>query len=304
MRTRLLSLIALPLILGALAPPLDAQIRGSERALVTQTVDGTTISVDYGRPQVRGRGEVFGNLVDWDHIWTPGANWATTFEFSKDVELNGTPVPEGKYSVWMIANPDEFEVVLDPNPEIFHTMRPPRTESQISVMAPAMSGPYAEVLTFSFPRVRSTGTDLMFQWGETMVPIFVKVQPTQTFTMPADVAAQYVGRYEAKWVAPIPLEAVPEAERPKAVSTIELGYTDQELKGTWDLFEKWETSGIMMVPKSEHIFSPGFMRDGALFETDNGLFIEFVVEDGKAVRMEIYDGIAEDLLVWRAERIN
>ena len=58
--------------------------------------------------------------MDWGHLWTPGANWATTFEFSKDVELNGHPVPKGKYSVWMSPQPDLWEVFLNPNDRIFH----------------------------------------------------------------------------------------------------------------------------------------------------------------------------------------
>ena len=41
-----------------------AQIRSSERGMASQTVDGTVITVDYARPQARGRRVIFG-VVYW-----------------------------------------------------------------------------------------------------------------------------------------------------------------------------------------------------------------------------------------------
>ncbi len=133
MNSRRFALIAAAAAAMAPVLPLHAQVRGSERSLVTQTVDGTTISVDYGRPHARGRLPVFGTIVDWGHLWTPGANWATTFDFSRDVEINGVAVPEGKYSVWMIADPEEWRIFLDPTDSLFHTIRPEISEEQIRI---------------------------------------------------------------------------------------------------------------------------------------------------------------------------
>ena len=87
-------------VLSVLVPGAEAQIRASERATVSQTVDGTVITVDFARPRRRGRAQVFGEEVKWEEIWTPGANMATTLELSKPVQINGHPVAKGKYSVW------------------------------------------------------------------------------------------------------------------------------------------------------------------------------------------------------------
>ena len=84
-----------------------AQVRASELAIVSQTIDGTVITVEYSRPRVRGRSPVFGKLVTWGEVWTPGANWATTLDVSKDVTIDGHPLPRGKYSVWMEVQPKE-----------------------------------------------------------------------------------------------------------------------------------------------------------------------------------------------------
>ena len=59
--------------LTVLAADAHAQIRASERGTVTQTVDGTTIKIDYSRPQARGRDNLYGGQIHWGEVWSPGA---------------------------------------------------------------------------------------------------------------------------------------------------------------------------------------------------------------------------------------
>jgi hypothetical protein len=91
--------------LALLVPwPAFGQIRASEVGSMSQIIDGTKISMEYSRPRARGRDPLFGGrVVHWNEVWTPGANWATTLEASKDVTLNGQRVPKGKYSVWLVV---------------------------------------------------------------------------------------------------------------------------------------------------------------------------------------------------------
>ena len=115
-----------------LAPvPGAAQVRASELGTVGQTIDGTIIAIEYSRPRARGRDSLFGGVVHWGEHWTPGANWATTFEVNRDIELNGHPVAAGKYSVWMVVQPDEWVIYLDPEARAFHTDPPDSTDVQI-----------------------------------------------------------------------------------------------------------------------------------------------------------------------------
>lgn len=259
--------------------------------------------MDYGRPHARGRGAVFGNLVDWDHIWTPGANWATTFEFSKDVTLNGAAVPAGKYSVWMIAAPDEFEIVLDPNEEIFHFMRPERADQQISFMAKAVEAPFLEALTFSFPAVRSEGTDILFQWGALQVPIEVEVTPTQETTIVAELAAPYPGVYdvEGMWT-PEEEAAQPEAERWLQHSVMDIRYEGEHLVSDWNVSARFGNLPTMLLPVAEGIFHPGWMSEGVLMETEVTLWVEFVVEDGIAVSWVMRDSMFDHVILRAVRR--
>lgn len=302
MNNRHVALITVAAAVVASALPLHAQIRGSERSLVTQTVDGTTISVDYGRPHARGRLPVFGTIVDWGHLWTPGANWATTFDFSRDVEINGVAVPEGKYSVWMIADPEEWRIFLDPTDSLFHTIRPEISEEQIRISATPQEVPHVEALTFSFPKVRSDGTDLTFAWGSISVVMRVDVQATQRLTMEADAAAPFVGVYDVAWKGP-PMDEIPDAERIGVNSRIALTFAEDRLTGVWtNFFVNQGPSEVMMLPVAGPVFHPGWMQNGELVETDPGIFVEFTVEDGIATGFQMRDGDS-DMLLWQGTRV-
>jgi len=182
------------LLLGL--PPrggLAAQARLSEAASVSQTVDGARITVTYSRPRARGRDSLFGRVVRWGLVWTPGANMATTLEVSKDVRLDGNPVPKGKYSVWMVVRDGgEWTFVLDPRAELFHTVHPDSTADQIRLPIRTEERPFIEVLTWWFPEVTPTGVTLALQWGTRYVPIVIEVDkgsdPVRAPSLPSSQA--------------------------------------------------------------------------------------------------------------------
>ncbi|HEU4563590.1 MAG TPA: DUF2911 domain-containing protein [Gemmatimonadaceae bacterium] len=68
---------------------------------VRAAIGGATIAIDYSRPAKRGRA-VFGGIVPWGQVWRTGANAATTFTTSRDVEIGGTLVPAGSYTLFTI----------------------------------------------------------------------------------------------------------------------------------------------------------------------------------------------------------
>ena len=173
------TIVSLAALVVATAAPASGQIRGSEHGLVAQTVDGTTLTVEYHRPSARGR-ELFGALMPWNVVWTPGANWATTLDVDNDIRVNGVEVPAGKYSVWAIPRPDRFTISFNSNPEIFHFFKPDSTSEQIHVSAEPEALPHVEMLTWSFPVVRGDAAVLQMQWGTTAVGLDIVVPPSNS----------------------------------------------------------------------------------------------------------------------------
>ncbi|MCK7523699.1 MAG: DUF2911 domain-containing protein [Ignavibacteriales bacterium] len=60
------------------------EVRISPKATVKQTVGFTNITIDYGRPGVKGR-TIWGGLVPYNAVWRAGANEATKITFASDV---------------------------------------------------------------------------------------------------------------------------------------------------------------------------------------------------------------------------
>ena len=179
--------------------PGTAQVRASELGTVSQTIDGTVLTIEYSRPRARGRDPLFGGVVHWGEHWTPGANWATTLEVNRDIHLNGHPVAAGKYSVWMVVQPDEWIVYLDPEARAFHTDVPDSTDAQIRFAVVPEERPFLETMTMWFPNVSATGATLATQWGTTYVPVEISVESSRPITFAEDAAKAYLGTYRFAW---------------------------------------------------------------------------------------------------------
>jgi len=86
----------------------------SPKASVMQTVGLTDITIDYSCPGVKGR-TIWGDVVPFDKVWRAGANSATKITFSKDVTIEGTTVPKGSYSIFIIPSKAEWNIVINKN---------------------------------------------------------------------------------------------------------------------------------------------------------------------------------------------
>ena len=160
----------------AIVSPANAQVKASEFATVSQTVDGAVITVTYSRPGVKGREPVFGGLVKFGDVWTPGANQSTTLELPRAANISGHAVPKGKYSVWMIPTAGEWTVFLDARSDRFHTNRPNVSDAVAKWTVTPEDAPAAEFLTWSFPAVRADGVLLSMAWGTKRVLMNVVLQ--------------------------------------------------------------------------------------------------------------------------------
>jgi len=175
MRTALECIVALALVLPGSS---HAQVMASEHGMVEQQVDGTTITIEYYRPQARGRTNLIGGVVKFGSTWTPGANWATTIEVNKDVHIEGQALPKGKYSIWTIPQQDQWTVILSSAWKRFHVQGPDPSAHEIRFTVKPQEAPELDVLTFTFPDVAADSTTLLLRWGTTAVPLHIEVMPS------------------------------------------------------------------------------------------------------------------------------
>ena len=283
--------LALALALSAAACDAPAQGRASEHGLVAQTVDGTTITVEYYRPSARGRDTLFGKVVKWGQTWTPGANWATTLETDQDIRLNGKPLPKGKYSVWMIPRRDSaWTVMLSRSARRFHMQRPDQADEQLRVTAKPEHGPHMETLAWYFPVVTPNGASLRMHWGTTMVPLTVAVESPPPPALAAAERAAYLGTYRMK--------SSTAADGPREYD-IEIADAGGALRATMKPSPP-DAGALEMIPAGSHRFQLAFSDKGQLFVEPEWTLV-FQVAGPRATRVEMRG--VDDKVMARGERI-
>ena len=137
-----------------------------------QRFGATRVEVHYSRPSARGR-ELFGALVPWGRVWTPGADTATSVTVSDSVRVNGQPLATGTYSLWAIPTDTSWTIIFNRGHPAWHT-RYPEGDDVLRIESAPRTGPHVEMLTFTFPEVDGLRGELVLQWGTTIVPIAIE----------------------------------------------------------------------------------------------------------------------------------
>ena len=149
-------------------------VKPSQSGSVRQEVANTAIEITYDRPVARGR-DLFGGIVPFGEIWNPGANDATAISFSRDVTVNGNPLPAGRYSLWAIPDPNRWTIVFNRQADVYHTPYPGEGDDALRLMASPRRGAHMETLAFYFAAVEKKDAELRLHWGETYVPLRITV---------------------------------------------------------------------------------------------------------------------------------
>jgi Protein of unknown function (DUF2911) len=103
---------ALVLAWAAASSPVSAQPPGSPHETVNAIVDGAKVSVEYGRPYMRGR-KIIGGLVPYGRVWRTGADQATTLTTDSPLVIGGTAVPAGKVTLYTLPDPKGWKLIIN-----------------------------------------------------------------------------------------------------------------------------------------------------------------------------------------------
>jgi hypothetical protein len=273
----------LALALVALPFPLTAQVRASEIGSVSQTVDGTTIRIEYSRPRARGRDTIFGTkAVQWGETWTPGANWATTLDVDKPVKISGKSVAKGKYSVWMVVRQDgNWTTVLEPQAHRYHMDPPDSNAAQIRIPVVAEKNPFTDVMEWSFPEIRMDGGKIVFRWERVRVAMDFTVTPSLVTTLPASDAKEYLGHYSF---------SEKDSTGADRITEFTITHEDGTLKGRWTPDDPYMKK-FALIRVAPDTFVPGvYDSKGVLYEVlKPDLTVEFKRDKGRISSFTLRD---------------
>ncbi|MBM3778790.1 MAG: DUF2911 domain-containing protein [Acidimicrobiia bacterium] len=85
---------------------------GSPHVRTDWAVAGATISIEYGRPYLKGR-SIERQLVPAGRVWRAGADQATTLKSDKTLRFGSLSVPAGTYTLFVMPSADKWQLIVN-----------------------------------------------------------------------------------------------------------------------------------------------------------------------------------------------
>lgn len=132
-----------------------------------------TARVIYSRPQKSER-VIFGELVPYNSIWRLGANENTEIEFFRDVKIGGKPVKKGRYSVFAIATPEKWTLILNTDLNAWGAFMYDPKKDVIRSDYPVETAPFSETFYMYFEKA-AKGFNLNAGWDTIKVSVPISI---------------------------------------------------------------------------------------------------------------------------------
>ncbi len=143
---------------------------GSPHVRSEWTVDGANITIEYGRPFLKGRTP--GKDVDpyVDREWRTGADEATTLKTDKPLKLGTLALPAGTYTLYTIPTGGTWHLIVSKRTGQWGIPYPKGDDLGRVPMTVAKPSAPAEQLTISIQDTPA-GATLVVDWGNTRATV-------------------------------------------------------------------------------------------------------------------------------------
>jgi hypothetical protein len=163
--------------------------RESQRQEITQTVGDAKVSIVYHRPNTKAR-KLWGcdakNLipvtnyeepciVPYGQVWRAGANENTTIEFSRDVAINGQPLPAGKYGFHIIPGKVDWTLIFSKDNDKWGSFSYDEKRDALRVKVKPEKAEMHETLTYDFEDITPGSAKVALRWEKISVPFTVDI---------------------------------------------------------------------------------------------------------------------------------
>ena len=144
------------------AVALAAGPRGTSKV----TINGKTVSVDYGQPSLKGRTteEMLGKLQP-GAAWRMGADTATSIKTETDLVFGDLTVPAGEYSLFMQRQDNKsWKLVFNKQHGQWGTQHDPSQDAFFIPLKASKAAKSIEMVTLTLSKA-GAGGKLTIQWG-------------------------------------------------------------------------------------------------------------------------------------------
>jgi hypothetical protein len=159
--------LSITLVMPAAAQRGDDTNRKSKNGKVAGTIEGVDVTLEYGRPMVKGR-VIWGELVPYEKIWRTGADEATTITFSKDVTVEGKALAAGTYSLFTIPGKAEWTIIFNKTAKQWGAFRYDEAQDALRVKVKPEMAEHMEEMTFQIE-----GNKVVLRWEKLSIPFVI-----------------------------------------------------------------------------------------------------------------------------------
>lgn len=147
-----------------------------EKASVT--LSGHSVTVEYGRPYLKGRKAVGGALVPYGgEVWRTGADEATTLTTAADLLIGDLKVPAGTYSLFTIAAPGSWTLIVNKRADQWGAFTYDKAlDLGRASMSLSKPGALVEQFTIAFKSIDDKSALLTLTWENMTASVPVKLQ--------------------------------------------------------------------------------------------------------------------------------
>ncbi len=151
----------------------------SQRAVTTQRVGLTDITITYHRPLVGGR-KIWGDTIPYGQVWRAGANENTVVSFSDNVTVEGQALPAGTYGVHMLPTADQWTVIFSKVSSAWGSFSYDQKEDALRVTVKPQPAEFHEAVTYDFDDPKPDSAVVTMRWEKIAVPFRVSVDLKET----------------------------------------------------------------------------------------------------------------------------
>ena len=149
----------------------------SPAAQTDVTLDGTTITINYNSPAMRGR-VIMGGLVPYGQPWRTGANPATSFVTTGNLKIGSLSVPAGSYTLFTLpgAPGTPWQLILSKKTGEWGIPYPEGADLGRTEMHLAKLPAPQESMTITFEHTEKRSTYLHVKWETTDVSVKIEAE--------------------------------------------------------------------------------------------------------------------------------
>ena len=135
---------------------------GSPHVRSEWAIDGANISIEYGRPSLKGRPEA--QLMPPGAEWRTGADEATVLKTDKPLMFGSVMVPAGSYALYTVPGDKEWQLVIVKEVPKWGIPYPKGNDLGRVPMTVAKNAAPVEQLTISLQDTPK-GCEMRIEWG-------------------------------------------------------------------------------------------------------------------------------------------